>query len=59
MARKLVHMAFRVKPIEKDAALMKSLSELLRNSFSARYLGESDVRLRANAEKPQQVERSI
>jgi hypothetical protein len=44
-ARKLEHMAFRVKPIEKDAVLMKSLSELYEISFSARYLVASDVRL--------------
>jgi hypothetical protein len=42
---KLEHVRFRAKPIEKDAVLMKSLSELYDISFPARYLGESDVRL--------------
>jgi hypothetical protein len=52
-------MAFRVKPIEKDAVVMKSLSELYEISFSARHLVESDVRLSGECGKAQQIERSI
>jgi hypothetical protein len=56
---KLERMRFRVKPIEKDAVLMKSLSELYEISFSARYLGESDVRLSGECGKAPTIERSI
>jgi hypothetical protein len=57
--RKLERVRFRVKPIEKDAVLMKSLFELYEISFSARYSGEADVRLSGGCGKAPTMERSI